>query len=152
MNPLAFFKRTSRALSCLVLLAFAALNTACATPPSGNLVVIHVDDLGWRDLGYMGSPVYETPHIDALAESGTFFTDAYAAAPICTPARVAMLTGSQPSRHGVYTVVKNRGGEGAMESDSGKERTLFGQGLPHDRDGSLRGGHCQWCHRQMAYR
>ncbi|MFO8027809.1 MAG: sulfatase [Opitutales bacterium] len=109
MNPLAFFKRTSRALSCLLLLAFAALNTACATPPSGNLVVIHVDDLGWRDLGYMGSPVYETPHIDALAESGTFFTDAYAAAPICTPSRVAMLTGSQPSRHGVYTVVKNRG-------------------------------------------
>lgn len=109
MNPIAFFKRTSPVLSCLCLLAFAALNTACSASPSGNLVVIHVDDLGWRDLGYMGSPVYETPHIDALAKSGTHFTDAYAAAPICTPARVAMLTGSQPSRHGVYTVVKNRG-------------------------------------------
>lgn len=57
----------------------------------------------------MGSPVYETPHIDRLAKGGTLFTSAYAAANICTPSRACMLTGSQPSRHGVYTVVKNRG-------------------------------------------
>jgi arylsulfatase A-like enzyme len=76
---------------------------------SKNVVILHVDDLGWRDLGCMGSPVYETPHIDALAESGIRFTSAYAAAPICTPSRACMLTGSQTSRHGVYTVVKNRG-------------------------------------------
>lgn len=75
----------------------------------GNVVIIHVDDLGWRDLGCMGSPVYETPHIDALARGGTLFTDAYAAASLCTPARACLLTGSQPSRHHVYTVVKNRG-------------------------------------------
>jgi arylsulfatase A-like enzyme len=75
----------------------------------GNTVVIHVDDLGWRDLGCMGSPVYETPNIDRLAQSGTLFTDAYAAGSLCTPSRACMLTGSQPSRHGVYTVVKNRG-------------------------------------------
>jgi arylsulfatase A-like enzyme len=87
-----------------------------ATPPTGsgktladNVVVIHVDDLGWRDLGCMGSPVYETPHIDALAASGTRYTNAYAAGSLCTPARACMLTGSQPSRHGVYTVVRNRG-------------------------------------------
>jgi len=78
-------------------------------PASPDIVVIHVDDMGWRDAGCMGSPVYETPHIDALAESGTLFTSAYAAANICTPSRACMLTGSQPSRHGVYTVVKNRG-------------------------------------------
>lgn len=74
-----------------------------------NVVVIHVDDLGWRDLGCMGSPVYETPHIDKLAANGTLFTSAYAAAALCTPARACLLTGSQPTRHGVYTVVKNRG-------------------------------------------
>ncbi len=74
-----------------------------------NIVIIHVDDLGWRDLGCMGSPVYETPHIDRLARGGTLYTSAYAAASLCTPSRACMLTGSQPSRHGVYTVVKNRG-------------------------------------------
>ena len=80
-----------------------------ASKRPGNVVVIHVDDLGWRDLGCMGSPVYETPHIDALAKSGTLYSSAYAAASLCTPARACLLTGSQPSRHGVYTVVKNRG-------------------------------------------
>ena len=57
----------------------------------GNVVIIHVDDLGWRDLGCMGSPVYETPHIDALAESGTRYTSAYAAGSLCTPSRACML-------------------------------------------------------------
>ena len=74
-----------------------------------NVVIIHVDDLGWRDLACMGSKVYETPHIDKLAKNGMMFTSAYAAASICTPSRACMLTGSQPSRHGVYTVVRNRG-------------------------------------------
>ena len=74
-----------------------------------NILLIHVDDLGWRDLGCMGSPIYETPHIDALAKSGTLFTSAYAGACLCSPSRAVMLTGSQPTRHGVYTVVKNRG-------------------------------------------
>jgi arylsulfatase A-like enzyme len=85
--------------------------TAFAAPRKDhqNLVILHVDDLGWLDLGCMGSPVYETPHIDALAKSGTLYTSAYAGAPLCSPARAVLLTGSQPTRHGVYTVVKNRG-------------------------------------------
>ncbi|MDX1681879.1 MAG: sulfatase [Phycisphaeraceae bacterium] len=79
------------------------------TGPVGNVVIIHVDDLGWRDLGCMGSPVYETPHIDELAAGGTLYTNAYAAAALCTPARACLLTGAQTPRHEVYTVVKNRG-------------------------------------------
>lgn len=80
-----------------------------ASPQQPNVVIIHVDDLGWLDLGCMGSPVYETPHIDALARSGTLYTSAYAAAPLCVPSRACLLTGSQPTRHGIYTGVKNRG-------------------------------------------
>jgi arylsulfatase A-like enzyme len=103
-------KQTKLALLLLAL----ALGAGCVSPsvgrsPSNNVVIIHVDDLGWRDLGCMGSPVYETPHIDALAASGTRYSSAYAAGSLCTPSRACMLTGSQPSRHGVYTVVKNRG-------------------------------------------
>lgn len=80
-----------------------------ATANAPNVVIIHADDLGWRDLGCMKSPVYETPHIDRLAESGMLFTSAYSAAAICTPSRACLLTGSQPPRHGIYTVNKNRG-------------------------------------------
>ena len=97
------------AAGALIFLPLSARTAAAAETPSDNVVIIHVDDLGWRDLACMGSPVYETPHIDALAASGTLYANAYAAGSLCTPARACMLTGSQPSRHGVYTVVKNRG-------------------------------------------
>jgi arylsulfatase A-like enzyme len=101
MKLITLFKNTTLLAICSTLSAVAA--------PTDNVVIIHVDDLGWRDLACMGSPVYETPHIDVLAKSGTLFTHAYAAGSLCTPSRACMLTGSQPSRHGVYTVVKNRG-------------------------------------------
>lgn len=66
-----------------------------------NVVMIVVDDLGWRDLGCYGSGLYRTPHIDRLAKEGMLFTDAYSAHPRCVPARVGMMTGKYPSRLGV---------------------------------------------------
>src|SRR5919205_1148205 len=65
-------------------------------PP--NIVLILVDDLGWSDLGSYGSTFYRTPNIDALAASGVRFTDAYAAAPVCSPSRATLLTGKSPAR------------------------------------------------------
>lgn len=103
------FKLLSLVVASMTFSFTVSLSSLSAETPAGNVVVILVDDLGWRDLACMGSPVYETPHIDALAESGTLFTDAYAPSSICTPSRVSMLTGSQSPRTGVYTVVKNRG-------------------------------------------
>lgn len=43
--------------------------------------------MGWRDVGFMGSEYYETPHIDALALDGMIFTNAYASASNCAPSR-----------------------------------------------------------------
>ena len=63
-----------------------------------NIVLFLVDDLGWMDLGCQGSDYYQTPHIDALAESGVRFTDAYAACAVCSPTRAAILTGKYPAR------------------------------------------------------
>jgi arylsulfatase A-like enzyme len=95
-----------------------------------NVVLIHVDDLGWRDLGCMGSPVYETPHIDRLAKEGMLFTNAYAAAALCTPARAGILTGAQPTRHGIYTVVKNRGTPELGKVIPLKNQHYFPKGYP----------------------
>ncbi|WP_215224774.1 sulfatase [Echinicola shivajiensis] len=69
-----------------------------------NVILINVDDLGWKDLGYMGAEYYETPNIDRLAEQGAVFTQAYAGAANCAPSRANMLTGRYGMRHGVYTV------------------------------------------------
>lgn len=63
-----------------------------------NIVFILVDDLGYGDLGSYGSTFYETPRLDALAAEGTRFTQAYAASPVCSPTRAALLTGRYPSR------------------------------------------------------
>lgn len=63
-----------------------------------NVVLILADDLGWRDLGCTGSSFYETPAIDRLATQGMRFTQAYAAANVCSPSRAAILTGKYPAR------------------------------------------------------
>ena len=82
-----------------------ALCSGCAEkPPSPNIVLIYIDDLGWRDVGFMGSTYYETPNIDRLAAESVIFTNAYANAPNCAPSRASLLTGQYTPRHGVYTV------------------------------------------------
>ncbi len=63
-----------------------------------NVVIIYVDDMGWKDLECYGSTFYETPNIDRLARQGVRFTDAYAACNVCAPSRHALLTGKYPAR------------------------------------------------------
>lgn len=69
-----------------------------------NIVFFMIDDMGWRDVGFMGSTFYETPRIDALAAQGMVFTQAYASAANCAPTRASFLTGQYGPRHGVFTV------------------------------------------------
>ncbi len=66
-----------------------------------NLVMILIDDMGWRDLQCFGSTFYETPNIDALAAEGTVFTQAYASCPVCSPSRASLMTGKYPARVGL---------------------------------------------------
>lgn len=84
----------------LLLLLFTASSKAVLRPDNEkvNVLFILVDDLGWADLGYNGSVFYETPHIDQLAASGRVFTNAYAASPICSPSRAAIMSGKSPAR------------------------------------------------------
>ncbi len=63
-----------------------------------NVVFFLVDDLGWADVACFGSEFHETPNIDALADSGMRFTQAYAACPVCSPTRASILTGRHPVR------------------------------------------------------
>ncbi len=75
----------------------ALLVTACDTRPP-NVVVILIDDLGWRDTGVYGSTYYQTPNIDQLAAEGTRFTQFYASSPVCSPTRASIMTGKHPAR------------------------------------------------------
>ncbi len=64
-----------------------------------NIVFILVDDLGYSDIGaYNSETFYETPNVDALARDGVLFTNGYAANPVCSPSRAAIITGKHPTR------------------------------------------------------
>jgi arylsulfatase A len=66
-----------------------------------NFVFFLADDLGWSDLGCYGADVHETPNIDRFAAGATKFTQAYAAAPVCSPTRASIMTGKHPARLGM---------------------------------------------------
>lgn len=81
--------------------AFALLECTAGAVTSAerpNVVLIVADDLGWSDLGCYGSKFHRTPHLDVLASAGQRFTQAYAACPVCSPTRAALMTGQHPAR------------------------------------------------------
>ena len=63
-----------------------------------NIIILFADDMGYGDLGCYGHPDLRTPNLDRLAEEGARFTSYYAAASVCTPSRVGLLTGRYPMR------------------------------------------------------
>lgn len=63
-----------------------------------NVVLIVVDDMGWKDLGVYGSDFHRTPQIDALAKDGVRFTNAYSACTVSSPTRAALMTGKYPAK------------------------------------------------------
>ena len=88
-----------RVFSVLLLLFLLSCDRPVSVAERGpNIVLILADDLGWRQLGCYGSDFYWTPNIDQLANQGIRFTDAYAAAPVCSPTRASLMTGKYPAR------------------------------------------------------
>jgi len=73
-----------------------------------NVVLFLVDDLGWIDVGYMGSKYYETPNINKLSQQGVLFTNAYAACAVCSPTRASIQTGKYPARLGITDWIRAR--------------------------------------------
>lgn len=78
--------------------AAVAADAPVPEPRPPNIVFILADDMGWNQVGYHGSKWYDTPNIDRLAHEGLQFSNAYAAAPICSPSRAALMTGKSPAR------------------------------------------------------
>jgi arylsulfatase A len=75
-----------------------------ALPPTPNIVVILADDLGYGDLGSYGSRI-PTPNLDQMAQEGARFSNFYAASPVCSPSRAALLTGRYGVRCGIRTAL-----------------------------------------------
>jgi arylsulfatase A len=101
-------------LAQLGVLALAAL-TARGEDVRPNVVLIVADDLGWADLGCYGSKYHRTPRLDQMAAGGRRFTQAYAASPVCSPTRAALMTGKHPARLHLTDWLPGRGDRPAQK-------------------------------------
>ena len=72
-----------------------------------NIIFILTDDQRWDALGVAGNPIVQTPEMDALANAGTYFKNAFSTTPICAASRASILTGLYERTHG-YTFQKPR--------------------------------------------
>jgi len=92
----------------LFLGALLALVPASAQETPPNFVILFADDLGINDLGCFGRKDQNTPNLDKLAAEGARFTQAYAAASVCSPSRAALMTGQSPARLKITTFLTGR--------------------------------------------
>ncbi len=87
-------------------IAFKSLSQNKKNVP--NIILIFCDDLGYADLSCYGSLWNQTPEIDRMAVEGVRFTDFYAGAPVCTPSRAGLMTGSYARRVDLDLDAQNR--------------------------------------------
>lgn len=66
-----------------------------------NVVLIISDDQGWRDYGFMGHEVIQTPRLDELARQSLVFEHGYVPSPLCRPSLASIITGLYPHQHGI---------------------------------------------------
>ncbi|MEE2754138.1 MAG: sulfatase [Candidatus Latescibacterota bacterium] len=113
-----------------------------------NIVFILADDLGWRDLGCEGSPIYESPNIDRIANEGMRFTQGYAACQVCSPSRASILTGKVTPRHGITDWI------GAKSGEAWRDTERHNKLLPPEYEHGLRSDEITFAEvfRQSGYR
>jgi len=91
-----------------LLFVVATTTNTCAqikTEQKPNIIFILTDDQRWDALGAAGNTIVQTPEMDALAKSGTYFKNAFSTTPICAASRASILTGLYERTHG-YTFQK----------------------------------------------
>ena len=74
-----------------------------------NIILIIADDMGYGDFGIFNDQISCTPQLDALVRQGITLTQHYSAAPVCAPARAALMTGRYPHRTGGIDTLEARG-------------------------------------------
>src|SRR6056297_3126309 len=107
----------------IIMLGFILTGTSACSPANQgpdsppNVIIIYTDDQGSIDVNTYGAEDLYTPNMDLLAETGVRFTQFYAAAPVCSPSRAALLTGKTPLAAGLPGTASSKMGEEGMPSE-----------------------------------
>ncbi|WP_144057683.1 sulfatase-like hydrolase/transferase [Novipirellula maiorica] len=99
MNRPNSFKLFLLSLTMVIHACHASVVGATEKP---NIIFIFADDWGYGDLSRHGSSFCETPHLDRMAAEGIDFANFTVNSPVCSPSRVAVMTGQFPARHCVH--------------------------------------------------
>jgi arylsulfatase A-like enzyme len=114
-------------LPALILCALCGVSAAAKVSQKPNIIVILADDLGYGDLGCYGAKDIATPHIDRMAHEGAKFTSFYVA-PVCTPTRASLMTGSVAQRVGIGGVMFPRNNHGLNPEEKTLPELVKAQG------------------------
>ncbi|MGM0506031.1 MAG: sulfatase-like hydrolase/transferase [Bacteroidota bacterium] len=109
--------RYTLALFVSILLSFHVPFEAQAQSDPPNVIVLFTDDQGTLDTGAYGATDLQTPAMDKLSETGVSFTQFYAASPVCSPSRAALLTGRDPNRTGLGANAPSQPGPGGLPAE-----------------------------------
>lgn len=141
MNQIHAVTRTESTMSfffrCLLILLLPIL-PACTTASSEsgrsgqverpNIVILFADDLGYGDLSSYGHPTISTPNLDRMADEGIRLTSFYAAAPVCSASRAALMTGRYAVRTGITGALMPESPNGLKASEITLAEALKEQG------------------------
>ena len=89
----------------ILLFAATTATTAMAQQPRKNLLFVVTDDQRFDQMGCAGHPVLQTKTMDALAQRGVRFTNAFVTTAICAASRASIMTSRREGTHG-YTFGK----------------------------------------------
>jgi uncharacterized sulfatase len=96
-----------------------------------NVLVVLTDQQRWDSVGAYGCPMDLTPNLDAMAEAGVRFENAFTSQPVCGPARACLQTGQYATTHGAYRNVPAVDGDPALHEN---DRTLARESRRHGYD------------------
>ncbi len=131
-------------LATIILSGCGLVEIYAATARQPNILLILADDLGRETINCYGGTSYKTPHIDALAKSGTRFTHSFST-PLCSPSRVELMTGRYGYRTSWINLIGRGGSEEVNDYFDPKKETTFGRVLKNAGYATAIAGKWQLC-------
>ena len=137
--------RNKLPFAAIILLAGSVAASSAAAPArKPNILLILADDLGHETINSYGGTSYRTPNIDALAKSGTRFSQAFST-PLCSPSRVELMTGRYGFRTRWINLIGRGPAEEVNEYFDPKKETTFAQVLKQAGYATAIAGKWQLC-------